>query len=193
MSTNVDTGWFQGLIKDKGFSQRGLAKMIPMDHAALSLMLNGKRKMSVSEAGTLAQLLGVPVGEVLSRAGVAVSAGERSIPVRGMVAAGGALRTSDAAKTVAAPQDMHEGATAIRVNSPGQPHHGWVLFYYPAREVQADAIGRLSVVSLDDGRVMTGFLARGFDEGQYTITPLFGPAIEDVRLASATPVRWVRT
>ncbi|SFJ68723.1 helix-turn-helix domain-containing protein [Methylobacterium brachiatum] len=193
MSTTIDTGWFQGLIKDKGFSQRGLAKLIDIDHAALSLMLNGKRKMSVGEAGTLAQFLGVPVGEVLARAGVTVQAGERSIPVRGVVAAGGTLNQSDSTKNVAAPQDMREGATAIRVNSPGAPHHGWVLFYYPARDVQPDAVGRLSVVSLADGRIMTGFLARGFDEGTYTVTPLSGAAVEDVRLVSAAPVRWIRT
>lgn len=193
MSTTIDTGWFQGLIKDKGFSQRGLAKMIPMDHAALSLMLNGKRKMSVSEAGTLAHLLGVPVGEVLQRAGVHVQVGERSIPVVGMVAAGGGLTHRSDQGPVAAPQDMREGATAIRMNSPGAPHHGWTLFYYPANDVRPESFGRLSVVTLADGRIITGVVAHGLDEGTFTITPLFGAPIEDVRLASATPVRWIRT
>ena len=40
-----------------------------LDPAAVSLMLRGKRKMSASEAGEIAKLLGVAVDEVLMRAG----------------------------------------------------------------------------------------------------------------------------
>lgn len=64
-----DTRWFQDAIRAKGYSQRGFAKLIPIDHAALSLMLHGKRKMSVHEAAEIANLLGKPVEEILNRIG----------------------------------------------------------------------------------------------------------------------------
>ena len=65
----VDTRWFQNLLADKRLSQRQLAKRLGLDPAAVSLMLRGKRKMSVTEASELARFLGVEMDEVLLHAG----------------------------------------------------------------------------------------------------------------------------
>lgn len=188
--TPVDTAWFKARLTDKGYSQRGLAKMLDIDHSALSLMFSGKRKMSVQEAGSVASLLDVPIGEVLKRAGVAVRVGDVSVPVRGTV--GGAGDLAGTRRAVAAPADMGSETVAIRIDEPGALHHGWVLFYYPSDQVLPEAVGRLSVVRVDD-RETIGFVARGLDEGTYSVTPLQGPTTGDVRLRSATPVRWIRT
>lgn len=65
----IQTRWFQDRLADKGLSQRALARMMRMDAGAMSLMLRGKRKMSVEEAQEVARLLGVGVEEVVTRAG----------------------------------------------------------------------------------------------------------------------------
>lgn len=72
---SVDTRWFQNTLADKRLSQRGLAKHLKLDPAAVSLMIRGKRKMSAAEAAEVARFLNVGVEEVLGRAGVA-----RTIP-----------------------------------------------------------------------------------------------------------------
>lgn len=70
MATN--SAWFAAKLSDKGMSQRQLARLMGIDASAVSLMLRGRRKMDVKEAGEVARLLGVPVDEVLRHAGVAV-------------------------------------------------------------------------------------------------------------------------
>ena len=65
----IDTMWFRGKLADKRLSQRKLALLMDIDPAAMSLMIRGKRKMSVTEAAEIAKFLGVGVDEVLLRAG----------------------------------------------------------------------------------------------------------------------------
>lgn len=65
----IDTAWFKGAISDAKTSQRQLAIKMKLDPAAMSLMLNGFRKMSVAEASEIAELLGKPLEDVIRRAG----------------------------------------------------------------------------------------------------------------------------
>lgn len=73
----IDTDWFVRRIQESehGSLRRLAAKMRnrqgePMNIAPVSLMLRGKREIVLSEARQLADLLGVPMGEVIKRAGV---------------------------------------------------------------------------------------------------------------------------
>lgn len=70
----IDTRWFQDRLTDKKLSQRKLASLLNLDPAAVSLMLRGRRKMSAAEAAEVARVLGVPVKDVLVRAGVYAAA-----------------------------------------------------------------------------------------------------------------------
>lgn len=74
---SIETDWFIERIKESGYgSLRSLAPKIRgklgkrLDVAALSLMLRGKREIKLGEARQLADLLMVPMGEVIRRAGV---------------------------------------------------------------------------------------------------------------------------
>ena len=69
-TNHIDTHWFKDRIADKRLSQRKLASLMGLDPGALSLALNGKRKMSAAEASDIARLLDVDVTEVLTHAGV---------------------------------------------------------------------------------------------------------------------------
>lgn len=73
----IDTEWFEKKISESPYrSMRQVAKNIrvrvgsSMDLGALHRTLHGKRTMQLHEARQLADLLGVPMGEVIRRAGV---------------------------------------------------------------------------------------------------------------------------
>lgn len=65
----IDTRWFRERLYAVGMSQRQLAKHMDLDPAAISLMLRGRRSMSAQEAAEIATLFGVPVQDVVRRAG----------------------------------------------------------------------------------------------------------------------------
>jgi len=68
----IDTDWFKDTMDAQHLSVRGLARLMKLDHGAVSRMLNGHRKMQMDEASAIANFLSVPVKEVLKHAGVAV-------------------------------------------------------------------------------------------------------------------------
>lgn len=55
----MNTRWFRDRLKTIELSQRGLAKLLDVDAAAVSYMLRGKRKMTLQEANRIGQILGV--------------------------------------------------------------------------------------------------------------------------------------
>jgi hypothetical protein len=73
----IDTAWFADRIRESRYgSQRALAPHMknrlgaPLDAGALSLLLQGKRSMTLAEIEQLVTLLEVPMVEALSRAGL---------------------------------------------------------------------------------------------------------------------------
>lgn len=77
MTATVDTAWFERKIAESPYgSMRQLAKHMrqpdgkPIDHSAVSRMLRGERAIQLHEARLLADLLGVPMAEIIRRAGV---------------------------------------------------------------------------------------------------------------------------
>jgi hypothetical protein len=66
----IDTQWFKGLLSDRQISQRQLAFKMEMDPASMSLMLRGKRRMTLHDAEAMSRLLRVRVDEILFHAGV---------------------------------------------------------------------------------------------------------------------------
>ena len=57
----MNTEWFRQLLSTRKLSQRGLAKLLELDPAAVSLMLRGQRKMTNEEAHQISMILGVPI------------------------------------------------------------------------------------------------------------------------------------
>lgn len=75
--SKIDTAWFEKMIKGSAYgSLRQIATRIEnrlgeeLDHSALSRLIHGKRTMQLHEARQLADLLGVPMSEVIRRAGI---------------------------------------------------------------------------------------------------------------------------
>lgn len=69
---------------------------------------------------------------------------------------------------------------------------GWILFVKPlGTEVEADSIGRLSLVRLSDGREIVGFIRRGVMPRSYQLWDYGGPVMQEVQLEAATPISWI--
>lgn len=167
---------------------------IGMDPSAVSLMLNGKRRMSAKEAADVACLLGVPVGEVLRHAGAPVPANRaRNVPVVGRVGQGGEITFGAAIgpRTAIAPTDCPQDCQALRCQS-GTALDGWLLFYQPMECVSLEAVGRLCVVKTAEGNDLVRVVNRGYGPGFFVLTRLLGGETQHVRLRSAAPVMWMR-
>ena len=68
LKAEINTAWFLARLADLGLSQRELARRIALDHAALNLMLHGKRTMYIDEAASLAFHLRVPIETLIAQA-----------------------------------------------------------------------------------------------------------------------------
>lgn len=194
MVAEIDKLWFEDRIRARRTSQRQLAKLMGMDASAMSLMLNGKRRMSAKEAADVAGLLGVPVDEVLRHAGAPVAVDKRgSVPVVGYVGQDGAIEFGRAMgpRTAIAPSDCADGCQALRVQN-GGALDGWLLFYHPMDGVSLEAVGRLCVVRTAEGEDLLRVVSRGYEPGFFVLGRLLGGDREHVRLQSAAPVLWVR-
>lgn len=195
----INTAWFKGQLADKQINQRAIASSLSLDPASVSLMLRGKRRLQLDEAAALANLLGVPLDDVLFHAGIDPEAGAKSsTPIVGVVDQDGeiTMKRPEGPRRVPAPQGLPGDAVALRYEGEGAMD-GWVLFYVPKDAVEPDAIGRLCVIQLapcGKGARYVRVLKRGYSRGCWTLVgmrPGEG-AIENVELASAVPVVWIK-
>lgn len=192
MPGNVNTKWFKDRLADRRMSQRGLARQLGMDAAAISLTLRGRREMKIAEAAAIARLLGVPADEVLEHAGVSIRSNGELIPVDSWMDGACEVHTLPAGQTVPHPGGelpANLSATQCRTAGTDLEHmDGWMLFVVRIshdQRIPADAVGRLSVVKVRDGLAYIARLARGTHRGRWNLqTPLGQISNADVEWAN---------
>lgn len=213
---NVNKRWFQNAFLSRGITQRRVAKHLHLDPSAISLMLRGKRALKLDEAAELARLLSIPVEDVMTNAGINTRTVESKdfLEVRGWVDEAwelhlGTPKGPRKAPPVAGGSDGSKkgggGIAVARFQTAGTSLDGLdgSLLYFPTpREgiVSADAMGRLSVVQLRDGRGKSGkgrllvrILKRGYQQGHFNLHAMDGRIMEDdVMVEAAVPVLWHR-
>jgi DNA-binding XRE family transcriptional regulator len=187
----VDKRWFQDRVRDADISQAKLANLLGIDRAAMSLTFSGRRKMQLEEAARIAEILALDVNEVLARAGVRLPKGPRSVPVVGVVDAGGRIHDKKGAGRVNPIGDPPRETVAVRCEDRAAVIYGWVLFFVPQAAVAGDALERVSIVKAAEGTQHLAAVSRGFDAGTYNLRGLDGRMTENVRVASASPVLWI--
>jgi transcriptional regulator with XRE-family HTH domain len=64
----IDSDWFAQKLHSKKLSQRKVAELLGVHYSRISRLLTGKLKMQISEARTLARILGASEEEVLRHA-----------------------------------------------------------------------------------------------------------------------------
>lgn len=194
---SIDSRWFQNRLADRRMSQRGLAKKLGLDPAAVSLMFRGKRRMQMHEAAEVARLLGCTMDEVLEHAGIRAPMGghvdlmERSIPLVYWMDGEGELHTIEPGERVDATAHLPDDVIACQCRtamSPLEHMDRWLLFFTaPSKSgVQPDAVGRYSVLRLQGGVMTAGYLRPGYKRGTYAV---HGPInLIDAQVAWAAPV-----
>lgn len=68
----MDATWFKAQQKAKGLTSFDLGEAIGRDRTAISRILSGKQRMTLEQAGLFAVAFGVPLAEVITRAGINV-------------------------------------------------------------------------------------------------------------------------
>lgn len=191
----MQTNWFRDQLADRQLSQRGLAKLLDLDPAAVSLMLRGQRRMTTAEAKRMADVLGVPVTEVLRRAGIAVSDDVQRVAVTGYADAEGMVtlfpnKTHD--HTVG-PADCPAGTYGIQVRAPGLPQDGWLMFVSPAEHEPHTHLDQLCTAALDTGQQVVSVIRRGYRSGTHNLVNYPSMSIRaDCKVVWAAPVLWIK-
>ena len=189
----VDTKWFRDRLADRQMSQRGLARQLGLDPAAVSLTLRGKREMKIAEAAAIARLLGVPADEVMTHAGVLITSRGQQVPICSTMDATNEVHPEPTGMTVPHPGgDLPDDLTAIQCRTAGTDldhMDGWVLFTSSRMDgsVQAEAVGRLSVIRLKNGVITIAKLARGLNRNRWNLISPVG-TMRDVQVEWAKPV-----
>lgn len=156
-------------------------------------MFNGKREMKMAEATRLAEVLALPLDEVLAHAGVRVPKGPTSVAIVGAVDANNEVHARKAGGRAAAGVDLPKDIVAVRCEDRASILYGWTFFYTPINSVATDALERLCVVRLSNGAQYLFVPSRGFEPGVYNLRGLNGVSMDGQRITSANPVLQIKT
>ena len=189
----VNTKWFQDRLADQRMSQRGLARAMGLDPAAISLTLRGKREMKIAEAAAIARLLGVPADEVMEQAGVLVASKGKMISVSSFMDATAEVHGINEQMTIPHPGgDLPDAISATQCRTAGtELDHmdGWFLFSNTSMDgsIQPEAVGRLSMVRMRNGVITIAKLMRGIRRGRWNLVGPVG-SMRDVEVEWAKPI-----
>lgn len=192
----MNTDWFRQKLSERKLSQRGLARQMGLDPAAVSLMLRGQRKMTNEEALQISGFLGTKVTEVLRQAGIEVLDDVRSVPVTGYIDDTAVVtlfprRTFD---KVIGPADCPFGTYALQMRIPNSAKDGWMYFISPAEEDPRNCLGKVCCIALDNGEHVLSSLQRGYRTGTYNLIRCSsGTALRtDANVTWVSPVLWIK-
>ena len=191
----MDTEWFKNKLAEKRLSQRGLAKLVELDQAAISLMFRGKRRMTPHEAHQISQILGVPILEVMRRAGIDVTDDGRKAPVTSYMDAKGSVVqmphwTHDSAIS---PGDCPLGTYAVQVRAHSSTRDGWLIFVNPTQNEARQHLDQMCVVATSTGKLLMGIVRKGYKAQAHNV--ILWPSEEtifDVDIAWVSPVLWIK-
>lgn len=192
----MNTKWFRRQLQDKHLSQRGLAKLLNIDPAAVSLMLRGQRRMTLQEAHRISEILGTATSEVIREAGIPTDDGIRRVPISGICGAEGIVQML-APKThekTQAPADVPSDSYAIQVREPGHCKDSWLMFVSAAQQEPKDRLETMNLCALSDGRQVLAYIRRGYRKETYNLTLITDAAklMQDQQVSWASPVLWIR-
>lgn len=196
--SDAGTNWFKDRLAEKKLSQRGLAKLLGVDAAAVSLMLRGLREMKIDEAKQIAVILGVSVEEVLAHVSMPITPRAQPVPIIGIVNGSSHVEFGEDLGYVPRPAgSLPLNVAVIQIRSDSGPlafMNRWLLFVpYPIPEgVAAECIDRLSIVCAPGGECNLALVKRGYAPGKWDLS---GPAVtaKETDLRSAAPVLLITT
>lgn len=163
-------------------------------------MLRGKRAIQLHEARQLADVLDIPLIDVLRHAGIAThEEGTRVVPIAGTIDKNGELHLIQGKETIPGPGDLPAEAIAVRYTTARSEHDmidGWLLFTEKPGPLRPEVIGRLCLVGPKKGRPQIAFVLRGYKGGTVNLVAgpygTLGSSENNVHLEWIAPVLWIR-
>lgn len=178
-------------------SQRTLAKQLGLDPAAVTLMLRGDRRMTTEETQKIASLLGVPVTEVIRRAGVDVRDDVRKIKICGYLnenAVAECFGEEESMDYIESPADVPAGSYAVQVRDHMSPHDGWVMVVSSEKVDAERVMDRACACETEDGLIRVGVIKKGYKRGSFNlvVTATKPQIIENADIKWASPILWIK-
>lgn len=194
--------WFRNRLKalaHKGKSQKKLAEVLGVARPRISEIVSGKRNIKSHEVRAIAEYLELPEATVLSHLSDRKRPAMATVALVGYVGAGAVVIPFDdqgALDYIEAPPGASGDdvvAVVVRGNSMWPAYRDGDLIYYMTQPTIIDTCaGQDCVVQLDDGRMLLKTVTRGSEPGTWTLIAHNDAPIENVILAWAAPVQWVR-
>lgn len=193
----VNKRYFQHRLQDVGLSQAELAKLMDLNASDVSRSFSGKRRFTTHETAQLARILRVPLDDVLNNLAVELPShgGTEQVSVVGEITTLGEVRFGQPAgpRKVETPlRESAEGLQALRCSG-GGALEGAYIYYREAKGLVPDAMGRLCVCFMGDGKLLLGTPRSGSRRDVYTVHSITGEILRaDTWLLAASPVVWIK-
>ena len=193
--TKIDAEQFKAWMNAKNLSLRKFAAALAIDPSTMTYILKGKRAIKNNEFEAMANILGVPISDILRAAGVDVpSSSGRKVPLVGHFD-GDVVKATDAAEHLPAPPDVPDDAVGILCRtamSRSEVLDGWQLFIAPRRQTNNEILNRLCLLWPTSGNTLIAYVKRGYRPGAYNVQPLIGDRIENIEVDTFAPILWIR-
>lgn len=182
-------GRLRALRKASKLNQEEIADILGVERPQISKYENGKNAMPDYVIERASQYFGVTAAFI--RYG---DTDERMAKVVGLVGAGGHVEAIEQPpwRYVEVPASWHD-AIALQVDGtscwPVYDDGDDIVVRGPRRLLEEEIYGRMCVVETSDGLGLVKRVRRGSAHGLFTLESPNAPPIEDVRLASARPVK----
>ncbi|TIP38493.1 MAG: helix-turn-helix transcriptional regulator [Mesorhizobium sp.] len=200
--TKPDVDWFRRKLEEHRLSQSGLGRMLGIDKSSMSLLLAGKRKLTLTAAADMARILGVTATEVMERFGVRVDGirgGDdvtpQMLPFEGWIDESSNVHienTSRRKRMLDVGVNFEAGAGAFQWRTPQSKMDvldGWIVVSGARREADESMIGRGCVVGLKGGEMMLRLVRRGYAPGTHLLFGLMGtPDVTEAEVEWYAPV-----
>lgn len=197
------------LRKNAGLTQENIASVWGVHRGDVSRIERGEHSITTAKRELLTKHFGWSASQILD------TNTSSKIPICGLVIENGAVQQV-AGATLMGNDALHDSTAEINSNCefvdipPGEyPHDlacvrvdghsmhpvfkdGEYLFYRRTPNKPAEFLGKDCVVKLADGRIMLKTIKEGRSYGHFDIDSYNQPPIENVEIAWASPIEWVK-
>lgn len=160
--------WIDEQLLKANMNQKDLAELWGLDSGATSRTVNGRRKLRLDEASKLVTKWYVPLYEVLKQFGITDEVeSQETLPIIASITTGGILIPVDTQDRVPVVTHLPNARYVIQWREQSSVFDGWL--FYISQDLDSVESNHYSVLKLDDGREVLGYVHRGYVPGKYNI------------------------